>query len=297
MSKFIFLNGLHVGDIVVNKPFIKEIMKQIPDNEFYYAHFQNDFITSDICPFIHPDNIILPRTGEFIERYDNTTVINTWFSDITQKDNIKVLSTSTNTFEICHFEQLIEIYLQLLKPLNIDISYMKNNPENFIWEIENKYINGILSVKEGFKVLIYTNKSLSGQADNSDPINYIEELSNKYSNITFYVTDSSISKPNVVCLNNYFTQRGLDLFQFAELSKKCNMIVGNSNGTLMFTWLKSNLMDKNKIFIITHRHSSGECQFTSKQLNKTICTRSTKEMFDTLNKELKIAIRGTNGIQ
>jgi hypothetical protein len=289
MNKFIFFNGLHVGDIVVNKPFIKEIMKQIPDNEFYYAHFQNDFITSDVCPFIHPDNIILPRTGEFIEKYDNTTVINTWFSEITAKNNIKVASTSVNVFDVCLFEQLIDVYLQLLKPLNIDISYMKDSPENFIWEIENKYINGILPVKEGFKVLIYTNRSLSGQADNSDPTSYIEKITDKYPGVTFYVTNSSISKPNVICLNNYFTQRGLDLFQIAELSKKCNIIMGNSNGALMFTWLKSNLMDKDKIFIITHRHSSGECQFTSKQLNKTICTRSTREMFDNLNTELKIA--------
>ena len=290
MSKFIFFNGLHVGDIVINKPFVKEIMKQIPDDEFfYYAHFQNDFITSDVCPFIHPDNIILPRTGEFIEKYDNTTVINTWFSEITAKNNIKVASTSVNVFDVCLFEQLIDVYLQLLKPLNIDISYMKDSPENFIWEIENKYINGILPVKEGFKVLIYTNRSLSGQADNSDPTSYIEKITDKYPGVTFYVTNSSISKPNVICLNNYFTQRGLDLFQIAELSKKCNIIMGNSNGALMFTWLKSNLMDKDKIFIITHRHSSGECQFTSKQLNKTICTRSTREMFDNLNTELKIA--------
>ena len=289
MNRFIFFNGLHVGDIVINKPFIKKIMKQIPDNEFYYSHFQNEFISSDVCPFIHPDNIKLPNPGDFIRTYDNTTVINTWFSEITAKNNIKVHWVSTDSFEICLFEQLIDIYTQLLKPLNIDISYMKSSPEKYIWEIEDKYLNGILPIKEGFKVLIYTNKSLSSQSDNTDPTNFIEEITNKYSKVTFYVTSSSINKPNVICLNNYAAQRGLDLFQFAELSKKCNIVIGNSNGAIMFTWIKSNLLDKNKTLIITHSHNSGECQFTSKQLNKTIRVITAKEMYDNLDMELYTA--------
>jgi hypothetical protein len=294
MNRFIFFNGLHVGDIVINKPFIKEIMKQIPDHDFYISHYNNEFITNDLCPFISPVEIQIPRNDEFITKYDHTTIMNTWFSAISNNDKyaIKVLLVSVNTFDLCLFEQQIDIYNQLLKPLGIDISYMGNHPEDYIWEIENKYINNNLLIKEeGFKVLIYTNKSLSGQTDKSDQTNYINEITDKYSEITFFVTDGSINKSNVICLNNFFTKKGLDLFQFAELSKKCNIITGNSNGAIMFSWLKSNLLNKSKTYVIQHRNNCGECQFTSKQLNKTIHTRSTREMFDNLDLELSTTIQ------
>ena len=276
MTKLIFFNGFHTGDVLLSKPFVKEIIKQIPCCNFFYSHRNNELITSDLCSFIHPDSIDPPKNNEFIKKDGETVIINTWFGELDPRKNVY----------INHFDHQLDMYNQYLVNLNIDISYMGKNPENYIWEIEDKYINNTLTVKEGFKVLIYTNKSLSIQAHNDDQTNYIDKITDKYPEITFYVTESSVTKPNVICLNNFFTQKGLDLFQFAELSKKCTIITGNSNGAIMFSWLKSNLLNKNKIYIIQHKNNPEECLFTSKQLNKTIWVTSTIDIFNNLDKEL-----------
>lgn len=191
MNRFIFFNGFHIGDLLINKPFIKEIMKQIPGHNFFVSHYNNELITSDLCPFIPPDSIQIPREDTFITKYESTTIMNTWFGVLDDGLEIKIQSVSNGTFDRCLFEQQFDTYNQLLKPIGLDISYMENHPEDYIWEIENKYINNTLPTQDGFKVLIYTNVSLSGQSDNQNQSEYINNIADKYPYITFYISDGT----------------------------------------------------------------------------------------------------------
>jgi hypothetical protein len=285
--KVIFYNIVHVGDIVISKPFVREIIKQLPHNEFYYSHFQSKLITEDLCSFETPQGCS-NETDEFISQSPDCMVIHTWLG---RHGKILTKKLSEDSFKTCHFEQQLDAYQSLLKPYGIDISYMGNAPEKHMWEIEDKYINGTLPIKKGFKVLIYTNESLSLQTDNVNQNKYIEEISKDFPEVIFYVTSSLINKSNIICLNKHFKQKGLDLFQYAELSKKCNIITGGPSGPLIFSWLKSNLLDKNKTYVVQCKNELGGCQFTSKQKNKTLRVKSTKELYETLKDEIK------NGLQ
>jgi len=283
-NNIIFHNNFHVGDVVISKPFVKEIMKFFPDTNFFYAHKNNEFLTHDLCPYISYNKFISTRDDEFTITYDNITVINTWFGKMHEPTN---RFQKKGSYDICCFESQLDRYNSQLNKIGIDLSYMDVNPSNYFWEIDNIYINNLLNITSTNNVLLFTNKSLSHQSDNDDIDKYIPDLCLSFPNITFYITDTNIILPNIINLNKIFIKRGIDLFQFAELSKYCNIIVGNPSGPFQFTWIKSNLEDPNKLYITNQINDSiGEVQFCATQKAKTICSITTKDMITNLKKEL-----------
>jgi hypothetical protein len=276
MNKVIFYNGYHVGDIVLSKPFVREIMKFFPNSEFYYAHNNNKFITSDLCRYIYSANIPI-NDNEFIKTIDNTTIINSWFG------NTRKVIDPLYKFEY-HMYQWNYLFDKYGYKINLD--YMDKDPINFVWEIEDIYINNILTIRNGFNVLIYNLKSLSGQADYIDATPIIEKLADKFKNVNFYITNGQSTKSNIICLESYFTKQGIDLFQFAELSKKCKIVTGNCSGPIEFGWIKSNLFDKNKTYIVNHKFNSWECMYSIHQLLNVIRVKSSLEIYTTLERKL-----------
>lgn len=277
MNKIIFHNSFHVGDVIISKPFVREIMKHFNGYDFYYSHRNNRFITEDLCPSI---NNISMFDNEFIKVCGDTIFINTWFG-ILQNKNLRIITEHNG---ICHFEFQLDQFNYLFKKhnINIDLTYMETDVEKYLWEIDDKYIGDKLVIRDGINVLIYNIPSKSGQADYIDADVFIDRLSDKFPNVNFYITSSNLQKANVICLNKCFDVRGIDLFQYAELSKRCNIIVGNGSGPIMNSWIKTNLLNANKIYIINHRYNDGECKFYSRQLAQSIRVLSTKDMYNKL---------------
>lgn len=284
MGKIVFYNGFHVGDIVISKPIVRELIKFFPDKKPFYAHNNNPIITSDLCEYISPTDIRI-NNDIFIQEYNDTLIVNTWLGS-TQNKALKIITNSNP--DIAHLDfQIIQFnYLLRQHGYNINLDYLLDKPDRYIWDLKDIYLPTNFVIPKEKKVLIFNMPSLSGQADNIDQTEFIVNIANKFPKIKFCTTNIDISLSNILYLGKDITQRGLDLFQFAEFSKRCNIIVGNGSGPLMFTWIKDNIMDPKKIYIINHKINDGECKLYSKQPAVSIRTTSTKQMFITLEEKL-----------
>jgi hypothetical protein len=104
-------------------------------------------------------------------------------------------------------------------------------------------------IKNGFKVLICNNNSLSGQSNNLNLDYLIDQVSELYPDITFYVTDKmSVNKSNVIFTSD-ITNALPDLLEISYISTKCNIIIGRGSGPYSFSILFENIKDESKTFL------------------------------------------------
>jgi hypothetical protein len=81
MKKIVFFNQFHNGDCFVGKNYVREIMRQLPDIEFSYAHNNHSDIVKDLnCIHLQLGNIPpMDRMTRVAESPDKETVyVNTW---------------------------------------------------------------------------------------------------------------------------------------------------------------------------------------------------------------------------
>ena len=153
---------------------------------------------------------------------------------------------------------------------------------------------GEYAVKEKKKVLIFNQKTRSGQADNQDYKSYLVRIANIFDQCDFLYTNEEDIDSKLILDNNLihtptiFGNHDCDIIHNAYLSLYCDIIVGRANGPFMYSAMhNNNTLNNDKVIIGQHngndRKDDLEIYFNrSIYKARNILTKTTKETFDTL---------------
>jgi hypothetical protein len=295
-NKVIFFNHGHLGDTIISKPFIIQVKKYIPSQEYIMANAYDFSYVSDILDNHIPLNQIPSSADMWIaeDKENNILYFNTWFGilnqssyleqlGLTQKDRQDLRSKDNILYNWESYFFFFNIILKIYNP-ELDLSYMLNNKIEYTLPHSKFDIDIPLLDDKRTKILIYNQPATSGQADNEDFTPYIKSLIQNKNIIIYTSQHTNIFSDNLISLPDYISYP--DLFKIAYLSTFCDYICGPGNAPLQTTWIKENLLDKNKTYIVINRNDPGEAILFKETLSKNIVVNSTKELFGKLNELL-----------
>ena len=248
-----FFNQFHNGDCFVGKGWVNNIMAQLPDEYFRYAHDNPPNIVHDLgCERIPLSAIpVMDRMTKVGKDAAGNLFINTWCGawqgelfDYSSHSNYQIQHLMYE--ELCRVigDQLGRTITQSHDPRDylptIDFSYFDvERPRAFINEVK----------KHRRMMLICNGASQSGQSDMGDMDTIIQGLSDYYPDDVILVT----SRRNIFAENIYYTSdinaSNYDLNEIAWLGMNAEVIVGKNSGP--FTWCqnKQALMDARRTYV------------------------------------------------
>jgi len=244
IDNIVFYNWGHNGDIHYSKEFVKDLIKKIKAPAFYQTKC-NKNILKDVNVEVVPFSMDRFIEHEILfENTKNNLFINTW---IGSSNRVYLINGG------CCLDGNYKKYQKIYDSLNLKIEkkiyyipeinfnlILKDNIDIFL----SKYVD----VK---KILFCNGNVLSGQAINFNMNDIILELANKYKDCLFILTDSSnpLNKDNIKYTKDIINIRDNDLNEISYISTFCDIIIGRGSGPYCFSTIKSNLLNKNKIFI------------------------------------------------
>jgi hypothetical protein len=243
MSKLIFYNNFHNGDIHFTREFVKDIMRKTSYDEYYFLHKRSPKLLMDIPnlkygPLNEKCNQDCPYSVINDETYINTHL--GVYEMFVEKVNDVSLYVFYDYFQI--------IYNRLRIPMERKRYYIPSINYN------SYEINGIKeyigSNRLQNKILICNGDVHSNQSYSVDFKKLIEKLSTDYPNYHFIMTD----KRDYEERNNLFYTRDIiktdsDLNEISYLSTFCDIIIGRASGPYSFCEVKDNMNDVDKTFV------------------------------------------------
>jgi hypothetical protein len=240
MTKLIFGNGYHNGDIHLSRSFIRVIVNHFKQYEYYYTHNNGIELLKDI-PVTYDPGLIktFPPDNTLFTKTDEQITLNTWYG----ARNFDFLNRHGLSFD-CLYD-LFDDFCR--NALGLTLEDLQPNPQNLFPKIDFSFyktdkIDDYVKADDRRKVFISNGHTLSGQAHNFnfDPI--IEKLADKYHGIVFLCSNlSQVERDNVLFTRNIIGQDHIDLCENAYLSTFCPVIVGRSSGTFSFAFIQENL--------------------------------------------------------
>jgi len=266
-----FYNFNHNGDIHVSRTFIKDIIKKIPYERYTYYHFNSNRLLLDLPIHIFdiyktPNSNITTSTIHTTHFFKNEDIfINTWY--VSNNDNFIKYG--------CTLQSLYENFKIVYKDLKIEIEDIEyyipdiNFEKYYIQNIKNYFEN----CKFNKKIYISNGYVLSGQANNYNMDYIIDDLSTKFKDYLFIISNNTkIKKDNIIESKEIIQLNDNDLNENAYLSTYCDVIFGRLSGTHSFSINKANFITENKqIFVVDtslKEYDFGISNFIHK--NKTI---------------------------
>jgi hypothetical protein len=294
VDKLYFYNQYHIGDVIMSKPFVREISKQIDHNVLYFAHNYSARLVNDVAISAPIQQFPFLRDDMFTHWENNNLFINMWAA----KTPSAVPSLSGAVYvnmpdrSRCNFETFALLFNDLIKfhlDENMSLQHMLDNPNEYIWDLKVENSESITDIvpnlqNNNTKVLIYNQTTYSGQSDNQSFGRYIRDISIQFPHIQFYTSQGEdISRDNVCCLGSTFKnknpQLSCDLPELAVVSKYCDVICGPGNGPLQYTWCKGNIDNPNKTYITINNAIAGQAQWSTTQLCSNTVVSTTAELF------------------
>jgi len=282
--KIIFLNGCGNGDLHYTRNFVKDIMSKMSGNEFYYFHKQDNKVLLDIG-LKQPDN-----RSEISSRghYFNTVITKKEMDIIYIHTWIGLKDMKYHAINYCSLYSNYEMYKDIYRELNIELGTI----DHYIPTIDYSFFN-IENIKEFTnndkkKILICNGDVRSGQVPNFSFKPVIENLSEKFQNVHFFLTDKcGIEKDNVFYTDQFKKDDGSDLNEISYLSTKCDIIVGRASGPYCFTHVKENMLNTNKTFM-SFCNTYSEGIFYDAKKSKNIWSNDYKyeSIYDKIEKEI-----------
>ena len=250
MKKITFFNQFHNGDCFFGKSWIRNIMQQLPDIEFSYAHKCHPDIIKDLgCRYIPLKDIPEIDRMVRIAQADDTLYINTWCGAF--QGELFGYHQHSN-YIIQH--RIYEIYCeQLTKILGRPVT-QSTNPHEYLPFIDFSYYdtaavdNFLHSIPYTRHVLICNGPVNSGQSSVGDFRFSIDYLSREFPEISFICThDVRLKRDNVFYTAQIFNKES-DLNEIAYLSTKTELIVGKNSGPYSFCQFDENMNSEQRKF-------------------------------------------------
>jgi len=254
MNKIVFFNHYHRGDLHTSKEFVRQVIKELPDDIiFEYQHDNPYELLDDLnlksAPLLHT----LDRKNPVV-KIENTLYINTWVGsqwDIFCEHG----GINMNTF----YDQWSKLYAAINKFFDSNLMLHKNK-EKYLPKIDwdsicqqskNSIDKWLVPHDTKRKVLICNNNPISGQSFSSNMQEWIEPLAESNPDIQFILTDAiDKSIKNVSYTYTIVTTKNqTDLREISYLSTKCDVIIGKNSGPYVYCETFDNYMDNSKKFI------------------------------------------------
>jgi len=243
-NQVIFYNSFGAGDIFESREFVKQCMKLVPSNSYYYAHGKNPRILLDI------DGL---QYKEFTHHMDSTKscwydnngnlYINTWIG----RDGKYVLPGIG-----CTVEKLYDMYNDLLGVYSLGT--LSGNPIDYIPDIDYSYykidaVDDFMKSHPEEKIFIDNGVVQSNQAFNFPFHNIIYKVASNNKDKCFIVSQGlPIAVDNVYPMDYVARSQGwgFDLNELSYASTFCSTLIGRNSGPHVFSQVKINVMDKSK---------------------------------------------------
>lgn len=260
MSKIIFFQHYHNGDLFACKEYVRNIKNLLPNIEFEYQHKNHQDALLDLK--IKQEYLKLTdeyQNKKFIEENSQTLYINTWTGAFPNKNTkfgpnpigIKIMFTEI-------FNKINEFFKCNIT-VNPDLNYYTPTIEysNFYLEKINNFLKN-----SNKKILISNGSPKSGQSFDWNMEEIINELAVKYKNILFICTEKIYSKYSNVLftediikkekntnLTNSWNKNYCDLNEISYLSLYCDLIIGKNSGPYIYCMVKENIYNSKKIIL------------------------------------------------
>lgn len=244
LDKLIFYNNFGNGDIHESREFVKDMMKIIPAEEYFYSHLKSPDLISDIPNLqFFPPTVVMNSMSPFIKE-PGTLYINTWIG----RDSRYVLPGIGCTIEE-NYKMFNEILGAFGHRLTLPVISYIPKIEYAYYNIDNvkRFVNSHISGK----VLICNGPVRSAQAHNFDFTPVIINLVTLYRDIEFIITEKiDFSADNLHTTDEVVRSKSVcDLNEVSYLSTFCDVIVGRSSGPFLFCQTYQNWMDLSKVFL------------------------------------------------
>ena len=283
--KICFYNEGHIGDLLLNLPFIKLLIDKYPDNEYYQYRYGTGTTFHD--------SLIKGVGGlSYTEKMDGDINIPTWMCNKEYSEWV-----AADDYPLVDHFSVQEFYLEKIYKkhgFDVDIPADLGINYNFLLESQSIISIGEYAVKEKKKVLIFNQKTRSGQADNQDYKSYLVRIANIFDECDFLYTNEEDIDSKLILDNNLihtptiFGNHDCDIIHNSYLSLYCDIIVGRANGPFMYAAMhNNNILNKDKVIIGQHngndRKDDLEIYFNRSIYEASnIHTKLTKDTFDTL---------------
>ncbi len=275
MKNILFYNLWHNGDVFSGRGYLKHIKDSLPNVKFGYYHVCNSKIVTDLIrtqfkPDLKKWQVEQLNYNKIFET-DETIYINTWVGAYFYQNQARMGDHKEFVANLpgeghANYLSLHKIYTFIIDYLNknhgCDI-ILSDNPLLYVpkvnWSVyEIKSADNFLQQHKGKKHLICNGKVRSMQSglDNLAPI--IEHLAKTYSTDTFICTEKFETKLNNVYFTSDIFNIDCDLNEIAYMSTHCDTIMGKNSGPFMFTHVKENINNVNKIFVAMS-HNVSDC--------------------------------------
>jgi hypothetical protein len=251
----IFYNHFHNGDIHLSRTFIEKISYYLLNNRlhsnFFYSHRNSQKLLRDLTPLVSSDNIFFKIAHQYklFEDKDNAYFINTWYASNYNK--------YMNNYGIT-FDTLYDLFDDLTKTLwKFSLADVDSNPVNFFPKInydrfEINSAKQFLSNIKQKKVFIQNGLALSGQSNNFNFTNIIANLSKKFPDLYFVISDNDSNLPflyNAEFSSKIINIKDNDLNENAYISSMCDVIIGRASGSFTFAFNQDNLFNRETQYI------------------------------------------------
>lgn len=263
MSKIIFFNHYHRGDLLTHKEFIRQLQNELPDFTFEYMHFNHSKLTRDLnIPVIGAPENLDAKTPFYQD--EGVLYINTWigcFWDIFCEHG------GINMNSLWH--QWDKILDTINGHFNTEIS-LRAEKESYLPKIDfTKFdvssIDEFLKTNTNKKILICNGPPKSGQSFSDNMQDFINLAAEESPSIDFICTtkfDTTLNNvlftDDIIVDNEVEDKRApwedrevnnCDLQEISYLSEHCDAIVGKNSGPFVFCETYNNYMNPNKKFL------------------------------------------------
>ncbi len=289
-THLIFYNHGHLGDTFLCRPFIPEIKKIIPAKYYGFANnYPADYVLDCVDMHININNIpATPHMRTLIK--DDICYFNTWCPFCFPKDFHETNRPFSNDGIAYNFDVFKMYFNAVLQDITTsqNLNYMDENKEMYVCDAYNvnvDFYNIPNFLYKAVRVLIFNQPSFSGQGEHIDYTPFIETVARNHPNIMFYTSVNTPSTlPNVIGLQSYF--QFPDLYKFAIFSTQCDYICGPGNAPLEATWIKPNINNRNKHYIVMNQLDQGCGMMFQTQKAQFVVVKSVQEIFQRLDEQL-----------
>jgi len=262
-KRLVFYNHFGAGDIFESREFVKDWMKIVPAEKYFYAHGKHPKILKDI-----PELEFTPVTEEMNGMKDVTfsannedLFVNTWIG----RDGRFVLPGIG-----CVVEKLYEMHNDML--YRYGFGQLPRQILEYVPTIDYSYyktdtINDFITKYSGGMVLISNGNVQSSQANNFDMTPSILAICDMFPHNTFIVTQPiTETKPNLFLSTDIIkSEEPFDLNEVSYLSLFCNVIIGRNSGPHVFAQVLPNWMSSTSKRILSFTYTNIAATFVLEQ--------------------------------
>jgi hypothetical protein len=252
MSKIVFFNHFHKGDLHTHKEFIRHIQSELSDFTFEYMHNNAAKLTAELdIPLVGAPTDLNNKDPFYAD--DDILYINTWVGC-----NWDVFCKHGGINMHTLYEQWEGIVETINETFNTDIK-LREEKESYLPKIDSKLLTTdkiedyLLTADESVrKVLICNNTPMSNQSFKSNMKEHILPFAEMYPDTHFICTNKFDTEGQD---NIKFTDDIVgpvtdgDLQEISYLSRNCDVIIGKNSGPFVFCETYDNYMDDTKKFV------------------------------------------------